>query len=233
MTSIHQKIAKLDNMVWKSLFCMSKAYENVTIQACSVRLLVLSVSKMLSTIGEIHKYDTLIDRFKNTVYFFKINGCMCDDDFIGKCPNTLELFKFMKKYYNFCLSREGKVLVPYAELDDIYETNKLTKNFWGPKIWYIIHGFAAFYNPTDEYNYLTTYKCFVMCLVQTLPCKVCRSHFLKTITQEMNNINKFSKTNNDLLYWTYLIHNVVNTSLDKETYKWEFVMKEYLMRSNF
>lgn len=225
---LYNKISKLDDNIWKSLFAMSRAYDDVETQGCSFRLLVLSVSYMLSVIAREYKYEKLMNRFCNTITFFNINHCMCDDGFKMACPSTDQLYTFMKKYYNFCMSREGQPLMRYSDFDKIYEIDKLTKSWWGPKLWFVIHELGACYDLSPEYNYFVTYKCFIMCLVHTLPCKVCRMHFLKHTTKPENDINKFSSSKEDLLYWSFGIHNSANKALNKPQFAWEDAKKLYL-----
>jgi len=226
------KIQKLDNNIWKSLFYMTKAYSDVETQACSFRLLILSMSYMISNIAtryssEFGRFNNLKMRFCNTIIFFEKMGCNCDSAFKSVCPSSDKLFNLMKQYYNFCASRENKIIKKYSDFDREFDENKITKGVWGPTIWNIIHMFAAFYDQTAEY--FTSYKCFVMCLTHTLPCSECRMHFLKHITKPENNINKFSKTNTDLLYWSFNIHNAANLSLNKPLFEWKNAYEMYIV----
>lgn len=224
----YEIIIKLEDDMWKSLFAMSRAYDDVETQGCSFRLLILSMSYMLSVIAKIHKFERFLNRFSDTIYYFNENNCMCDNGFKEKCPSTSELFDFMKRYYNFCMSRENQLIKKYSELDEEYNIDKMTKSWWGPKLWNVIHTFGAFYCNSKEYDYFVSYKCFIMCLIHTLPCKVCRVHFLKHTTKESNNINKFSKNNVDLLFWSFNIHNGANAFLQKPTFKWNDAMDLYI-----
>lgn len=226
---------KLDVYVWDSLFCMSRAYKNVDIQACSFRLLVLCTSYMITIIGKEYRITNFINRFENTVKFFELNNCMCDNDFKNMCPTNSELFKLMMKYYNYIISLEGKAIQSYESLEKKYDVKFLTKKWWGPKIWYLIHTFATFYIESDDNLYLTNYKCFIMCLTKTLPCNECRTHFYTHITKKENDLNKFKKSNVDLLYWSFLIHNIANLSLQHEgkiQYCWKNALFEYFEIDN-
>lgn len=223
-----QRIKKLEEYIWNSLFAMSRAYDDVETQGCSFRLLILSISYMLSVIGVKHKINHLVDRFCNTINFFEINNCMCDDGFKQQCPSTSELYEFMKKYYNYCMSRESGKILSYKEMDKIYDIDKMTKNWWGPNLWNVLHYFGAYYCPDDKYEYFVAYKCMIMCLVHTLPCKICRVHFLKHTTKPDHNIDKFSKSNFDLLFWSFTIHNSANSFLNKRIYLWDEAIDQYI-----
>lgn len=226
MAMKYTQIQQLENNIWDSLFAMSRSYDNVETQACSFRLLILSISYMLSVIANKYNFEKYKYRFRDTILFFKYQNCMCDDDFKDKCPTTDELFPFMKKYYNHCMSLEGSNIIQYDEFDKKYNLDKLTKSWWGPKLWYVIHTLAAFYD--DSNSYFIAYKCFIMCLVHTLPCKICRVHFLKHITKESNDINKYSKDKQSLLYWSFIIHNSANAALGKPQFTFENASKLYL-----
>ena len=143
--NIHDTINKLDEYIWYTIFVVSRSYDDVETQSCSVRLLIMSMKYMLSEIAKKYNYTSLKNRFDNTVCFFKEYDCICEENFKDKCPSTNELYEFMKKYYNYCVSRENKQIIQYPDFDVVYNIDKMTKPEWGKRLWFIMHTFAALY----------------------------------------------------------------------------------------
>lgn len=224
-------IDELESKMWDSLFCMSRSYTDAKLQGCSFRMLLLALAVMTSCIAETYGEERLKKRFENTINFLKINNCTCDVNFEQLCPSTSELFSFMCKYYNFCNSRENKKLESYEFLDVKYTVPKLTKTWWGPRIWFLNHALASFYDRTGDPNYIVAFKCFQMCLVYVLPCEICRAHYLASISKKENDMNNFTDSNENLLFWTFIIHNEANYIVypDKPPHSWDTAMKAHLI----
>ena len=85
-----------------------------------------------------------------------------------------------------------------------------TKKF-GPSLWVSLHVFAANYpeNPTPEHK--RTYKTFFTILKDILPCKHCRDSYCQFI--RILPIDNYLENRTLMMYWLYLVHNMVNQKL--------------------
>jgi hypothetical protein len=95
----------------------------------------------------------------------------------------------------------------------------MNKDFWGPQIWFSIHYSAAGLKPEN----IQSFRNFIYSLPNLLPCKVCKTH-LATNLQSYPVFNMES----NLLYWSWMLHNVVNKSLKKYTPRFKDVESYYL-----
>jgi len=89
--------------------------------------------------------------------------------------------------------------------------------FWGPPSWKFIHSVANNYANRDfpmDPEVKQHYKNFFYGLRYILPCRYCRKSY-KEFIQKLP-IDEFLNYPNGPLYWTYLIHNMVNNKLRKQ-----------------
>lgn len=213
---------KLNKTIWNTLFCISRAYHDVDIQACEVRLTVFCLALLMSKLAEKQNNQKYAKRFTHTIYFFNQKNCKCTDDFKLTCKDKHTLFHFMCEYYNSCRVAEHEHAELYSNLEIAYTPEIMTKSWWGPQIWFLIHVFAHLYDGSEQY--LKTFKCFNMCLTRVLPCNVCRTNFSNKIFE--NNMDDYIKQGQTLFYWTVIIHNLANVSLNKPEYSYERALKE-------
>lgn len=89
----------------------------------------------------------------------------------------------------------------------------MSKNIWGPKLWYIIHGIAYLYPESDNQNIKYFYYQFIQFIYEIIPCPSCQKHFLRLLKNHKLEINKLNKEY--LVNWTVQIHNQINTRLHK------------------
>jgi Erv1 / Alr family len=99
----------------------------------------------------------------------------------------------------------------------------MSKEFWGPATWKLIHSMAAAYIPTDN-NYVA-FKNFITSLVYLLPCPVCREHFKINIKKYP--IEQYLQSNKTLFYWTYIMHDLVNKQNGKVSPQYDYVRSFY------
>ena len=103
--------------------------------------------------------------------------------------------------------------------------NNLQPDVWGPSGWKFMHYVALGYpeHPTETDK--TNYKNFYQSLGHILPCQGCANHYKETV--ETHPIEGNLRTRDDLLRWTFEIHNKVNSRLDKPELSYEEALVLY------
>lgn len=82
--------------------------------------------------------------------------------------------------------------------------------FWGPGLWRYLHSAAA---TSDTPEKREAFHKLVIALGVTIPCDVCKAHFLEN--QRKFDIRSHKKDQETLLLWTYLMHDAVNQAQGK------------------
>lgn len=101
----------------------------------------------------------------------------------------------------------------------------LSKEIWGPHLWYSIHfialGFPNEASSIDKKNY----KNYYINLPNVIPCEECAKHF----TNSLNNysIDNYLDSKEKLFEWTIILHNEVNKMLGKKEWSLEKATKHY------
>lgn len=93
----------------------------------------------------------------------------------------------------------------------------MNTKIWGPSAWVTVHGNAFGYPLEPTAIQKEHYKKFYTELQFTLPCSYCRQsygEFLKILP-----LDNYLDTRFQLAYWTYLIHDMVNQKLSKQSGK--------------
>lgn len=106
----------------------------------------------------------------------------------------------------------------------IESSNGMNTKIWGGKLWdFLFMSILASY-PTkfDKYDkqHLKIRKHFkrmIYSLQYTLPCSYCRKSFKKFIKK--HDITNYFKSRLDLVYWLYLLKDLVNKKLIKQEYE--------------
>ena len=91
------------------------------------------------------------------------------------------------------------------------------KEFAGPSTWKTLHALAAAYKPNPENA--QAFKMYVYSLVYLFPCAICRVHLKQNLTNLP--VENYLKSNDDLFFWTYTLHDIVNNSINKRLKKGE------------
>ncbi len=98
-------------------------------------------------------------------------------------------------------------------------------NLWGIEAWTFLHNITFNYplNPNDKnkYNYYNYFKN----LGNVLPCSECNNHY--NIIFNYIDITIFLNDRYSLIWWLYVIHNLINKKLNKQLYKFENLIKRY------
>ena len=82
------------------------------------------------------------------------------------------------------------------------------REFWGPRLWYILHGIAALYEPSERLSYE---KFYCSTLINVIPCQSCREHTTSYIKFNAPDLTNSGSLQN----WTRRFHNYVNARLNK------------------
>lgn len=98
------------------------------------------------------------------------------------------------------------------------------KDFWGPKLWETIHIFAITYTPAKSVEF----KQFINNLTVLLPCDECRLH-LKSNLKKIP-VDDYLTNNHQLFLWTYLLHDLVNQQLNKQSPPFEQIKLHYIKK---
>lgn len=83
---------------------------------------------------------------------------------------------------------------------------KKGKKFWGESWWVVLHSAAAGYT-LDKAPY---YRLLISSYTGLIPCQQCRDHFKENLQKYP--VEKYLRSNEDLLFWTYIVHDAVNQS---------------------
>lgn len=99
----------------------------------------------------------------------------------------------------------------------------MNKDFWGPYTWFSIHFAAAGLKPENKHSY----RQFVYSLPFLLPCESCRKHLTQNLATYPPGEN-YLTNNVNALYWSWMLHNIVNRDLKKWRPTFEEIQTYYL-----
>lgn len=96
---------------------------------------------------------------------------------------------------------------------------------WGPHSWFFLHSVTFGYpiEPTESDK--KSYYNFITGLQYTLPCKECRKHFTKLLSDLP--LYPYLDTRKNFVRWMVEVHNRVNISLKKKTYNVHDILNKY------
>ena len=99
---------------------------------------------------------------------------------------------------------------------DFVSGDGMITGVWGPALWHYLHTISFNYpvNPTKKDK--QCYKKLILNLKNTLPCKYCRTNFIKNL--KMLPLRKCDLLNRDRFSrWVYKLHELINTMLNKKS----------------
>jgi hypothetical protein len=99
-----------------------------------------------------------------------------------------------------------------------------SKDVWGPAIWTHIHIVTLSAPMHFTEKTLSEYRSFFILLGSTLPCQVCKTHFLEYLRLHPQNF----RTRNDIIVYYFDLHNNVNKRLNKPTITYEQFIRMYV-----
>ena len=98
-------------------------------------------------------------------------------------------------------------------------------NFWGYESWSFLHNVTFNYplkpNNQDKINF---YKYFKY-LGNVLPCNECKRHYKKLF--QYIDIKYFLSNRYGLIWWLFIIHNLINKKLNKQLYEFKDLINRY------
>lgn len=96
---------------------------------------------------------------------------------------------------------------------------------WGPHLWETFHFLSFGYpeNPTEE-DKQEIFNLFKS-MLRLLPCELCRRSY-KFFFEKLD-IKKFYDSRKGVILWVFILHNVVNMKLGKDTYTLAKVIYKY------
>lgn len=86
-------------------------------------------------------------------------------------------------------------------------------SIWGPILWSTMHIVTLGYStqPTEEEKQAAIN--FFESLIVMIPCPVCRAHYKMFLDKDP--VKDHVSSRSELIYWVFMIHNKVNTQLNK------------------
>lgn len=97
-----------------------------------------------------------------------------------------------------------KISPPFDDVLKYYNRIKNDPGVWGPEVWRAIHSLAATYK-SENVAYMRDYLTTLPYLLPSKQSQDIMNKFLKTFQ-----INNYLGNNNDLFYYTFVLHNFVN-----------------------
>jgi hypothetical protein len=86
---------------------------------------------------------------------------------------------------------------------------------WGPSTWNLLHCLSLSWNPDKIDMYIKLIKL----IRDTIPCHICKKHFIRTLNRPGNNIKKNCSDKDLMFKWTVRLHNNVNRMNSKRIFK--------------
>ena len=103
--------------------------------------------------------------------------------------------------------------------------NNLQPDVWGPSGWKFMHYVALGYPETPTDTDKENYRFFYESLGNVLPCQGCADHYKENVL--LHPISDHLQSREDLLRWTFDIHNIVNEKNNKRQLTYEEALVLY------
>ena len=101
----------------------------------------------------------------------------------------------------------------------------MQSNKWGPDAWSFFHTVSFNYPLDPKQCDKDAYKVFFESLKLMLPCSICRKSY--NFFYDNFPIDNYLEDRNGVVYWLFILHNIVNMKLDKPTAKFRDVVLKY------
>ena len=101
----------------------------------------------------------------------------------------------------------------------------MQSNKWGPDAWSFFHTVSFNYPLDPKQCDKDAYKTFFENLKQMLPCSVCRKSYI--FFYDNFPIDEYLEDRNGVVYWLFILHNIVNMKLDKPVAKFKDIVLKY------
>ena len=100
-------------------------------------------------------------------------------------------------------------------------------NLWGSEAWSFLHNITFNYPLKPNSNDKKNYYIFFKSIDNILPCSECKKHY--SILFEYIDIKIFLVDRYSLIWWLFIIHNLINKRLNKQLYKFEKLIDKYYL----
>jgi hypothetical protein len=100
------------------------------------------------------------------------------------------------------------------------------REYWGPKVWYLLHAFSINNNLKINEDKKHNYYIFYTSLIYLLPCFECSRHYTNII-YEINILDEDKINRKYIINWVFNTHNLINQILDKPVYKYSKLKDSY------
>ena len=97
----------------------------------------------------------------------------------------------------------------------IYQ-NGYGKDYWGPRLWYLLHKISYNYPLNPSYEDKSFYLKYFSTIVRIIPCPYCANHLFTTIQNDR--LHQNLENRQQLVEWFKNAHNKVNISNGKRIY---------------
>ena len=98
-------------------------------------------------------------------------------------------------------------------------------NLWGFEAWSFLHNITFNYPLNPNLQEKNNYYQFFKYIGNVLPCSDCQTHYNNIF--KYINIKLFLVDRYSLIWWLYVIHNLINKKLKKQLYKFENLIERY------
>ena len=101
----------------------------------------------------------------------------------------------------------------------------MQSNKWGPDAWSFFHTISFNYPLDPKQCDKDAYKTFYETQKQILPCSICRKSY--NFFYDNFPIDDYLEDRNGVIYWLFILHNIVNMKLDKPLAHFKDVILKY------
>jgi len=98
-------------------------------------------------------------------------------------------------------------------------------NLWGTEAWSFLHNITFNYPLKPKIEDKKNYYLFFKNIGNILPCSECNKHY-KNLFKYID-IKIFLENRYSLIWWLFVIHNLINKRLYKKIYKFEKLIDKY------
>jgi hypothetical protein len=101
----------------------------------------------------------------------------------------------------------------------------MQSNKWGKHGWEFLHSVSFNYPIKPLQEDRETYRFFFESVKKILPCKICRDSF--TFFYDNIPIDEYLDDRNGVVYWLYIMHNIVNLKLSNKLESFKDILLKY------
>ena len=99
--------------------------------------------------------------------------------------------------------------------NDYNSPDGMLTSVWGPALWHSLHTISFNYPTSPSKEDKENYRKYFTSLQNVLPCVYCRENFKENL-KKLPLTNKVLKNRENLSYWLYQMHELINNNLEKK-----------------